>query len=146
MLTLFKKTIWIILTLALLALFSAYAYQRNWLKTDVLAYLGLKSNQIEFPAFLGVEKKPTETQPVDNDEDLEKLGVEGISQIKILGDRAKESGEKAQDFFSEAIKVDEDSQESVSDKAFEYGRYIYCQQVVKEYEAKEASPSTTSSP
>jgi len=71
--------------------------------------------------------------------DLEKLGADGLSQIQILANKAKEAGGVAQDFVEEAVKVDESSDKNISEKAFEYGRYIYCQEVVKQYEASSSA-------
>ncbi len=68
-------------------------------------------------------------------EDLEKLGADGLEQVKILAERAKVAGNVAQEFAHQAIKKDEQSEQNISEKAFEYGRYIYCQEVVKQYEA-----------
>jgi len=142
---LLKKIIWLLFSLALLVLIAAFAWQKGWLKTDFLAYAGLDSDNIRFPAFLHVQKKEKiklNGLPF-NEEDLSKLGQDGLSQVKILAQRAKTAGEKAQDFWSEAVRVDESQQQTVSDKAFEYGRYLYCQQIVEEYEQKTATPSAT---
>jgi len=35
------------------------------------------------------------------------------------------------------VKVDENKDKNLSEKAFEYGRYIYCQEVVKQYDELE---------
>lgn len=67
--------------------------------------------------------------------DLEKLGEDGVNQVQILANQAKEAGGVAQEFVQGAVKVDENKDQNVSEKAFEYGRYIYCQEVVKQFEA-----------
>lgn len=69
--------------------------------------------------------------------DLEKLGEEGLMQVQTLADKAKEAGGVAQDFVKEVVKVDENKDKNLSEKAFEYGRYIYCQEVVKQYDELE---------
>jgi len=66
--------------------------------------------------------------------DLEKLGEDGLTQIKVLTEKAKEAGEVAQDFVETVVQVDQEKDKNLSEKAFEYGRYIYCQEVVKQYE------------
>jgi hypothetical protein len=71
--------------------------------------------------------------------DLEKLGENGLSQVKILAEKAKEAGGVAQGFVQEAIKEDKGSDKNISEKAFEYGKYIYCQEVVKQYEASSST-------
>lgn len=68
--------------------------------------------------------------------DLEKLSADGLSQIQILGERAKHAGGITQTFVTQAVKVDEGQDKNLSEKAFEYGRYVYCQEVVKQYEAQ----------
>ena len=66
--------------------------------------------------------------------DLEKLGEDGLTQAKILAEKAKEAGSVAQDFVETVVQVDQEKDKNISEKAFEYGRYIYCQEVVKQYE------------
>lgn len=49
---------------------------------------------------------------------------------------------------SELVGVDKDHTKTLPQKAFEYGRYQYCQQVIKEYDqakAKNSSQSNSSS-
>jgi len=72
-------------------------------------------------------------------EDFKNLGENGVSQIKILTEKAKEAGGVAQEFVQEAVRVDENGEQNISEKAFEYGKYIYCQEVVKQYEASRSS-------
>lgn len=69
--------------------------------------------------------------------DLEKLGADGLMQVQTLADKAKDAGSVAQEFVEEVVKVDENKDQNLSEKAFEYGRYIYCQEVVKQYDALE---------
>jgi hypothetical protein len=69
--------------------------------------------------------------------DLEKLGNDGLNQVQILASQAKDAGSVAQEFVQEVVKVDENKDKNLSEKAFEYGRYIYCQEVVKQYEELE---------
>ncbi len=71
--------------------------------------------------------------------DFEKLGENGLSQVKILAEKAKEAGSVAQGFVQEVVKEDKDSDKNISEKAFEYGKYIYCQEVVKQYEASSST-------
>lgn len=71
--------------------------------------------------------------------DLEKLGEDGISQVKILAGKAKEAGTVAQSFVEEVVQEDKNDDKNISEKAFEYGKYIYCQEVVKQYEASKSA-------
>lgn len=71
--------------------------------------------------------------------DLEKLGEDGVSQVKILAEKAKEAGTVAQSFVEEVIQEDKNDGKNISEKAFDYGKYIYCQEVVKQYEASKSA-------
>ncbi|KKQ08786.1 MAG: hypothetical protein US20_C0012G0028 [Candidatus Pacebacteria bacterium GW2011_GWF1_36_5] len=91
---------------------------------------------------IGNEKLPSiiEFDQIDfKQEDFKNLGENGVSQIKILTEKAKEAGGVAQEFVQEAVRVDENGEQNISEKAFEYGKYIYCQEVVKQYEASRSS-------
>ncbi len=76
------------------------------------------------------------------DRDLEKLGEDGLRQVNVLADKAKEAGSVAQEFVQEVVKIDENKDQNLSEKAFEYGRYIYCQEVVKQYETSSKESGT----
>lgn len=54
-------------------------------------------------------------------------------QLTVLSSRAQELGGYAQNFVSSGIKTDE-TQPSLSQKALDYGQYLYCKQVVETYE------------
>ena len=56
-------------------------------------------------------------------------------QVTNLAERSKELGQGSQQVLGTFIEAEEDG-EAFHSKAFEYGRYLYCQQVVKEYEKK----------
>lgn len=122
----------------------AFAYHRHWLKTDYLQYVGLNAND-----FFNERGQITLQGMKVNvkDADWHNLGKDGVNQVKILGEKALETGKQAQGFVQQAVKVDENSQQSLSDKAFDYGRYVYCQQVVTEYEKNQAAtPTATVAP
>jgi hypothetical protein len=57
-----------------------------------------------------------------------------VQQIKTLSEKAASAGAVTQSFVQEAIQVDSEDESNLSQKAFNYGRYIYCKEVVKEYE------------
>lgn len=120
----------------------------------ILIYYLAKSNHwLPETVFAQIESKlPTITLPWNKDaklelgeinysqEYLEKLGEDGLKQVQTLADKAKDVGAAAQNFVEEVVQVDaSDSSKNVSEKAFEYGRYIYCQEVVKQYEASKAA-------
>lgn len=56
-------------------------------------------------------------------------------QIETLTERGKEVGEHVSKVLGESIQASED-EVPIHERAFEYGRYIYCQEVVREYEEK----------
>ena len=64
-------------------------------------------------------------------------------QIKHLSEKALEAGEITQSFIEEAVQTDEEGEKNISEKAFEYGRYVYCQQVVEDWENKHQDTNTT---
>ena len=54
-----------------------------------------------------------------------------------------ETAKKTQTFLGQAVQVDQESEKNLSEKAFDYGRYLYCQQVVQSYENGQASESAS---
>ncbi|HEX7018326.1 MAG TPA: hypothetical protein VF209_05480 [Patescibacteria group bacterium] len=65
----------------------------------------------------------------------EKAFAEASSQIGILSQRGAETANTSSQVLGEFIQVNEaGGEKSTSEKALEYGRYLYCQQVVKEWE------------
>lgn len=119
----------IILVTALLLFFAyKFAKSQGWLPNNVFSQIEEKMpDQINLPWQKNQEFNFEK-------QDFEKLGEEGLSQIKTLTQKAKEAGTVGQEFVQEIVKVDENSEKNISEKAFDYGRYIYCQEVVKQYE------------
>lgn len=61
-------------------------------------------------------------------------------QLQTVGTRTGELGSTVGQVLGEAVKTASSSGEStLQERAFDYGRYLYCQQVVKEYEARTAN-------
>jgi hypothetical protein len=132
----------IVTIFALLLIFGIYKFAKakNWLPSQVFSKIeDVLPNKITLP--WNKEKEIKLDQIKFSQEDVDKIGEDGMSQIQILGNKAKEAGGVAQDFVQEVVKVDESTDKNISEKAFEYGRYIYCQEVVKQYEANH-SPAT----
>lgn len=126
----------IILVTALLLFFAyKFAKSQGWLPSNVFSQIEEKMpDQINLPW-----QKDQEFN--FEKQDFEKLGEEGLSQIKTLAQKAKEAGTVGQEFVQEIVKVDENNEKNISEKAFDYGRYIYCQEVVKQYETNRSSVS-----
>lgn len=55
-------------------------------------------------------------------------------ELKTLTERGKVAVEEAQKVLGKAIEVDEASNKATHEKALEYAKYLYCQQVVLEWE------------
>ncbi len=55
-------------------------------------------------------------------------------ELKTLTERGKVAVEEAQKVLGKAIEVDETSDKAAHEKALEYGKYLYCVQVVEEWE------------
>jgi hypothetical protein len=57
-------------------------------------------------------------------------------QLQILSERGVEIGGHLDTVLGDFVQVNEDDEQALHESAFDYGRYLYCQQVVKEYEEK----------
>lgn len=133
-----RKLFTIIIAIALVIFAYKFAKNKGWLNNDIFSKIeeGLPKS-ITLP---WQKDKEIEFDQIDfKQEDLKNLGENGVSQIKILTEKAKEAGGVAQEFVEEAVKVDENGEQNISEKAFEYGKYIYCKEVVKQYEASRSS-------
>lgn len=126
----------IILTTAFLLFFTyKFAKSQGWLSNNVFSQIEEK-----FPDQISLPWQKEQDFKFER-KDLEKIGEEGLSQIQILAEKAKEAGEVGREFVQEIVKVDEGGEKNISEKAFDYGRYIYCQEVVKQYENNQSSVS-----
>lgn len=64
--------------------------------------------------------------------------TESAAQISQLTERAQTLGSSTEKVLSTAIQADTASDSSMANRAVEYGKYLYCQQVVEAYDqAKE---------
>lgn len=121
----------LITAVVLFLLFAAYKFARA---------KGFLSDKVFSPLEAKLPKK--EDLPWQNSfsqEDISKLGKNGMAEVNVLAEKAKEVGSVAQDFVQGAVKEDKGSDKSISEKALEYGKYIYCQEVVKQYEASKSA-------
>ena len=129
-----------IVLFSLLLLFIAYRFARakGWLANEIFSQM---EDKLPKTVSLPWQKdKDLELKQLDfKQKDLEKIGEDGLSQIKILTEKAKEAGTVTQSFVEEVVQEDTESEKNISEKAFEYGRYIYCQEVVKQYEASDST-------
>lgn len=108
---LLKKLVLAVVILLALAYAISYAGKQGWLKNTPLKDL--------------------------NYEQLNVFEQENVEQAQTLTERAKETGEHVQQILGEKVQVDEDEKEkSLHEKTLEYARYLYCQQVVEDWEAR----------
>lgn len=104
----------IILACLMLGLYAlAYANDQEWLKNSPLSSFQLA--------------KPPQ------------LGEDALEQTQILGERAKETSEHVQQILGDTIEIDQEGtqtqkQKAIHEKTLEYARYLYCQQVVNDWE------------
>ena len=123
---------------------SIFAYQKGWLKQHPF------SQQIEAWQEEGLEnldlKQLFQATKDDKNVNLNELSNDAGDQIKVLSERALEAGQVAKDFVEGSVKVDESAQDDkkISEKAFEYGQYIYCQAVVDDWHEQHQSVETNS--
>ncbi len=64
----------------------------------------------------------------------QKISSDIQDQSKILSERAKETSSHVQQVLGTNIEVNEQEKQPVHQKAFDYGRYLYCKAVVEEWE------------
>lgn len=118
----------LITAVILFLLFTAYKFARakGFLSDEVFSPLEAKlPKKVDLP-----------WQSSFSQEDISQLGENGMAEVKTLAEKAKEAGGVAQDFVQGAVKEDKGNEKNISEKALEYGKYIYCQEVVKQYETK----------
>ncbi len=68
------------------------------------------------------------------------LNQENIEQTQVLTERAKETSTHVQQILGESIVVDEQAtdekkEKAIHEKTLEYVKYLYCKQVVEDWEA-----------
>jgi hypothetical protein len=65
--------------------------------------------------------------------ELSQFTESASQELKTLTERGKVVGEHAQSILGSSVEADKE-QPPLHERAFEYGRYLYCQQVVKDFE------------
>ncbi|MBD3279262.1 MAG: hypothetical protein GF390_00960 [Candidatus Pacebacteria bacterium] len=66
--------------------------------------------------------------------EIQLLTQDAGNQTRVLSDRAQEVNQHLQQVLGTSVQVNEQENEALHQRAFEYGRYLYCKQVVKEWE------------
>lgn len=82
---------------------------------------------------LGEQTTANNSNDIKNESFIKNTADLTSQQLEILGN----NGSKVKDQLSEFVSQIKESTQStpLHEKAFEYGQYMYCQQVVKEYES-----------
>jgi len=147
MIKLLGKILKLILIVVILLGGSIFAYQQGWIKSHPLSAqiksvqeglwqeLNLKS------LFSGAESDQQSASELD----LKALSHNAGEQIKLMSERALEAGNVAKDFVEGSVQVDEAAGEEkkLSEKASEYGQYLYCQAVVEDWEKQHSAVETS---
>ena len=139
MIKLIWKLLKIILLAALLLLASAFAYHKGWLKQHPLSgqIEQITSGQLQSLGDLWTSfNQDTQTQG-----QLDNLSHNAGQQIRLMSEKVLEAGEVTKGFVAGAVQTDQstDGEQSLSEKAFEYGQYIYCQAVVDDWQEQHPS-------
>jgi len=95
----------------------------------VLIILGLVAIGLIYLA----RKNALSKQSTDISTEINTLQGNIGQQLSVMSSRAQEIGNQAKNVLGSSIQVDE-SQPSIQQKAINYGQYMYCKQVVKNYE------------
>ncbi|MFZ5376354.1 MAG: hypothetical protein ACOZAN_01635 [Patescibacteria group bacterium] len=70
-----------------------------------------------------------------DEKNLATVGQDAKKQTEILSSKAQEVGGHVSNVLGSTVEANED-QPSLQERAIDYGRYLYCQQVVKDYEKR----------
>jgi hypothetical protein len=145
MLKIIIKLFRLLAVILFILLLSIFLYQKGWLKKHPL------QNQIQLIQDKEIANLQDLLNSFKEDKDLNlelsELSTSAGQQIKSTAEKAIEAGKFAQEFMSESIQSNEESEKNLGEKAFEYGQYIYCKAVVDDWEQKldENEASTESS-
>lgn len=76
------------------------------------------------------------TTPQIENEKLQSVAESTSQQLQVFGERAQTIAEHTQKVLGDSVQVNEQAKEqTLHERAFEYGRYLYCKEVVEEYES-----------
>lgn len=144
MLSLFKKPFLILLVLAAVGGGVYFFQKKNGQVLGQQTEIG-KYVEENFPAFNEAIKKlpftsrvlvdpssPSATTSTSSEDFVNNSLTATSQQLEVLG----QNGNKVKDQLTEFVSQIKESTQStpLHEKAFEYGQYMYCQQVIKEYE------------
>lgn len=116
------KVLIIVLLLGMVSGIFIFATVQGYVSNDLLQKLPLS----KVPAFSQIAQVPQQLPSVALPQNVS-------SQAQTLVERGSEVAGHTQNVLGTQITASEDNK-PLSERAFEYGRYLYCQQVVREYE------------
>lgn len=147
MIKLLIKLLRLLLVLIIVVAASGFAYHFGWLKAHPLAaqiqrlqHVQLKNWEDVKNVWQGTDSNEAsiiESKFAFDQANLEKLSSNAGEQIKVMSERALEAGKVAKDFVAGSVQMDENEDKKLSERAFEYGQYIYCKAVVNDWEKQE---------
>lgn len=125
--SLIKRLLFFILIIVILATGIYWASQNNYLQNASLNKIAkfFTDNKI-------LEKMPW-TKNQENSQ-WQKISSDIQDQSKILSERAKKTSSHVRQVLGTNIEVNKQKKQPVHQKAFDYGRYLYCKAVVEEWE------------
>lgn len=104
----------------------------------------LLSSALTIPKDLEFTKQLTSKIPQAQNVDLS--NIDTGEQLKTLGERAGEISQHTQKVLGASIQKNEKEATPIHESALEYGKYIYCKQVVSTYESAEKASSSEEQP
>lgn len=127
-----KKKFFVLLSFIFL-LVAGYVYADNrGFVPEQLSGLTNKAQDASLDKIQEITKETPVINSLQND-----LQGNTTDQLSTLSSRAKEIREYAQNAFNSGVKIDGENQTPLHERAIEYGQYVYCKQVVEDFEKKE---------
>lgn len=130
---LIKKLFLILLIVVGLSSGVYWANAQGYFNNTPLANISIP--EIKLPSQISDKIKLPEKISTDgiNKEKIDEIAQDASTQTKELATKAQEVGEHAQKILGTTVQEGE-VQPPIHERALEYGQYIYCKEVVREYE------------
>lgn len=113
----------------------------NFAKQDIFNNLPWMKGKSETQRASSANKNKSNNEEMVDEQDKksnnwQQLGADLQNQTQTLSERAKETGSHVQQVLGSSVQVNEQEKQPIHQRAFDYGRYIYCKAVVEEWENK----------
>lgn len=129
-----KKLLFVVLTIVVVGTGLFWAHSQGYLKNTPLANVSLPKN---IQGFNNLKNSTNSIGSAINQEKIQEIAKDASSQTQVLGEKIGEVSNHAQKVLGESIQSaenDSSSEKPLHEKTMEYAQYIYCKQVVSEYE------------